>query len=247
VTATTALRPRTGPCPRCMAPPDDQRLIRGPRGPQWRCVRCNAGTDPVLPWPATAPADGREQAHLALETLAIFVPAFAGVPRNRLYEITRLHFAAGWCVRDLLHAMDRQPDGSNWTGPGSAWVRGEGPDITLARLRRRLRQWRWDDEDDRDSDDYHGPDVMAGPWRAEADAREQATAAARERHAAAVAARPVLRPPDPAVVEEARRAAQVAAGEARRRRSEGEAAEREALAAEIERGRAWSARQQGQG
>ncbi|MDP9797482.1 hypothetical protein J2S43_005994 [Catenuloplanes nepalensis] len=234
-TESTEFRPSSFPCQQCQASPDDQQLVRAPTGWVWRCRRCHSETGRTLPFDPRVAPDGRETAWAAIDTLKIFVPIIAPIENDLIYEIVRPYFVAGWCVRDLLHAVNYLPDGTTHPGQGVAWVRGEDRDRTLWRLRQRLRRWRFSDREE-------GEDVMNGPYsttaRAMADlgAGQRARAVARdlEWQQRAAAARSAAHS---GAREVARRQAKIAASLAREAASRADAAERERLVADITRGR----------
>ncbi|GAB7043607.1 MULTISPECIES: hypothetical protein [Catenuloplanes] len=234
-TESTEFRPSSFPCQQCQASPDDQQLVRAPTGWVWRCRRCHAETGRTLPFDPRLAPDGRETAWAAIDTLKIFVPIIAPIENELIYEIVRPYFMAGWCVRDLLHAVNYLPDGTTHPGQGVAWVRGEDRDRTLWRLRQRLRRWRFSDREE-------GEDVMNGPYSttaramAELGAGQRARAVARnlEWQERAAAARSAAHS---GAREVARRQAKIAASLAREAASRADAAERERLVADIARGR----------
>jgi hypothetical protein len=134
------------------------RHTREPR--QWCCTRCHTHTSLNLEFPATAVPDGRTQIEAALRTLAIYAPIFLRVDQKRLYSVTGRYFAAGWCVKDILHAIDYRPDGSPHE---TAAINPRDPgDITLPRIATRLRDWVWRDK----FEEEEGGDIMPGPYTA---------------------------------------------------------------------------------
>lgn len=222
-------------CPKCGAPPEAQVSFRGPTGNAWRCERCHSQTSVDLPFDPRVAPEGREEAYLAIQTLCVFAPIFSSVDTDLIYEIVRPYFVSGWCVRDVIHAINYLPDGETHPGQGAAWVRGEDRDRTLSRLRTRLRKWRWTDRDE-------GSDVMHGPYTAMVSAMQRnadmqvSRAGAREAewHLRATAAENAREAGAPEI---AKRQAAIAAGMARRARREAEEAEREWFARELERNR----------
>ncbi|WP_157241088.1 hypothetical protein [Catenuloplanes japonicus] len=231
----TEFRPSSFPCQQCEASPDDQQLVRAPTGWVWRCRRCHGETSRSLPFdPRTAP-DGREQAWAAIDTLAVYVPIIAPIDHELIYEILRPYFLAGWCVRDVIYALNYLPDGVTHPGQGTAWVRGEDPDRTLWRIRQRLRRWRFSEREE-------GEDVMRGPYSATARAMADLGAGQRERAAARDLEwrerNAVARSADHSGAREvARRHAKIAASLAREAASRANQAELERRAATIARGR----------
>src|SRR5215212_8427275 len=103
---TTEYRPSAYPCPTCGAPPEKQTLARVPTGHAWRCGYCNNETSASLPFDPKAQPDGKEQIYLAIETLAVYVPILQAVDRDLIYRVVRPYFAAGWCVRDVIYALN---------------------------------------------------------------------------------------------------------------------------------------------
>jgi hypothetical protein len=127
---------------------------------QWCCMRCHTYTGLSLPFSPTAIPEGKAQIEAALKTLAIYAPILLKVDQERLYSVTGRYFAAGWCVKDLLYAIDHRPDGSphetaglNFRDPG---------DITLPRVATRLRDWMWRDR----FEEEEGGDIMPGAYAA---------------------------------------------------------------------------------
>lgn len=177
--STTTRQPDPGPCEKCHGPGREQVVIHGPQGLEWRCRRCFNRTRVDLPFSPTAAPEGRQEGHLAADTLAIYVPIFAPINRESIYLILRAYFTADWCVRDVLHAMDYLPSGGNHFDRGKAWVRGEPVDTTLARLRDRLHQWRWGAEGNPDRDE-----IMAGPYTAMVAAMQTRADGLKQRQAA---------------------------------------------------------------
>lgn len=215
----------------------------GPAGTEvWHCERCHAANGTNLPFNPKQAPEGRSEGYLALKTLAIFAPIFTPVDMEALYRIVRPYFAAGWCVRDVLHAMDYSPDGTTHWGRGPAWISGEPPDTTLARLLTRLRTWRW-----READHVDGVDIMPGPYTAMVKA--MAANAEVQRHRRAMNEIEYHRRDDRAREAEAkgssvaaRRVAAVSAIQGRRMHAEARAREAEAIAAQIAESRAASQR-----
>jgi hypothetical protein len=127
---------------------------------QWCCTRCHTHSGLNLPFSPTAIPDGREQTEAALKTLLIYAPILLRVDQARLYLIADRFFRAGWCVKDLLYAIDYQPTGDLHEG-AELLLRDPG-DITLPRIAARLRRWAWRDK----YEDDKGGDVMPGPYTA---------------------------------------------------------------------------------
>lgn len=231
----TAERPPADPCPRCHAGPDAQYLFNADgRRPAWRCSRCHTlGKEVGLPFDLRTPPEGRNDGHLAVETLALLAPTvFDRIDREACYLILRAYFTAGWCIRDVLHAIDYLPDGSPHRGGGNAWERGEPADRTLFRLRKRLMEWRWSEGDLTDGD------IMTGPYTATRQAMEARAVEQRERDAVRRAewdrqdalAQTAY---DRSAHVAAFRTARVAAQQGRRARAEAEERGRQQLAADL--------------
>lgn len=150
----------SGDCPACGC--QWQRLINEwTTRPAWRCTRCNQMTEIALPFDPVQSPEGHREGLLAIQTLSIYVPVFAKVDHEAVWRILRAYFDRGWCVRDVLHAMNYLPDGRTHSAPGVAWDLHEPTDKTLTRLMFRLRTWRWGDVDH-----AYGQDIMTGPYTA---------------------------------------------------------------------------------
>jgi hypothetical protein len=132
-----------------------------PRGIVWQCRRCLSPVDAQSFEfdPQRAP-QGREEGTAAIRVLQQMVVGLrhsqdGPVDPDDLYELCRPYFSAGWCVRDILYALNQQPNGT--THPDNGWSDRLPRKQLLYRVQRRLREWRWVD---RDQDD----DIMAGGW-----------------------------------------------------------------------------------
>jgi hypothetical protein len=231
--STTTSRPAAGPCEKCNHRSDRQVLIRGPRGMEWRCARCHHRTAVALPFDPRKAPEGREEGNLAIDTLAIYAPIFAPLDRGILYSILRAYFTSGWCVRDVLYAMDHRPSGDSHYESGIAWSRGEPGDKTLARLRDRLWTWRWRDEGSPDRDD-----IMQGHYTAMRTAMETRRAELLTRQRDRIAEwqqqdQDARRAHDRGASAGARRAAAVAAVQARQERVQGDARESDHRAKQV--------------
>jgi hypothetical protein len=103
------------------------------------------------------------------ERLIQRVRAFHDLDREHLSAVIAPYVEAGWCVDDLLLALNQRPDG----GLHEPWT----PDRVLLRVQERLRVWRWGE---------NGA-VMPGEWTAMRDAMRAAAQAqaARQRQRAA--------------------------------------------------------------
>jgi hypothetical protein len=150
-------------CEPCDGQLIEHRVVMDPRTGEprwWCCTRCHTYTDLKPPFSPIEVPDGRAQIEAALVTFAIFAPCLLRVDQKRLYSLTGRHFAAKWCVKDLLYAVDHRPDGSphetaaiNLRDPG---------DVTLPRIATRLRMWVYRDR----FEDEEGGDIMPGPYTA---------------------------------------------------------------------------------
>lgn len=236
---TVSYRPSTTACSTCGADARQQTLMRGPTGYVWRCLRCNNQTSDSLPFDPRAVPEGKDQMLSAIETLAVYVPILGPIDKELVYETVRPYFKAGWCVRDILHAINYLPTGETHMGQGAAWVRGEDQDRTLRRLQRRLRMWRF-------SDRFDGEDIMRGPYSATQSAMRQAAEAQHAQAAARAAewherAEAAEQARESGAREVARRQAAIAASLARQARRHAEQRELERRAAEATRARSASA------
>ncbi|MEV4346311.1 hypothetical protein AB0J83_17730 [Actinoplanes sp. NPDC049596] len=101
--------------------------------------------------PGRAP-QGSEETEAAVECLLQHVPVLRPLDRGVLGAIVDDHFRAGWCVRDVVHALDQRPDNEGH----EIWSAKEPPERLLWHVHERLRTWRWTD----------GGEIMAGPWTA---------------------------------------------------------------------------------
>ncbi|GIJ13137.1 hypothetical protein [Micromonospora andamanensis] len=231
-------RPSAFPCKTCEAPADKQDLVRAPTGYVWRCRRCNSQSSELLPFDPRLAPSGKTEILLAIETLSVYVPILQKIDPDLIYRIVRPYFDAGWCVRDVLYAINYLPNGDTHPGQGAAWVRGEHRDRTLWRMQQRLRTWRFSDKED-------GQDIMYGPYTATSSAMEQVAESQKRRatmrtvewHEQAEAAKQAHHS---GAKEVARRQAAIAARLARQRKSVADQMEREQVLRDIKRGRAAS-------
>ena len=157
---STSLRPPDVPCPHCGEESRPPVLASGgghwnDRG-VWRCAGC-AKPLAVLSFKPTQVPDGREQIEAAVRLIGVRVPALTRCDQGSVYEILRPYFVAGWCVRDVIRALDYLPDGQPHPGQGVAWSIRESPDKTMWAMLQRLRAWRWRDRPDREN-------IMRGWW-----------------------------------------------------------------------------------
>ncbi|KXK59799.1 hypothetical protein AWW66_22245 [Micromonospora rosaria] len=181
--------------------------------------------------------DGRAQIEAAVRLIGVRVPALARCNLGNVYEALRPYFLAGWCVRDVLRALDYLPDGRPHPGQGVSWSVRDSPDKTLWALRQRLRMWRWRDRPDQEN-------IMSGWWtemsKAMAVAKEEQDHRAAIRDEDWARQRADARASDGSARALARRQAEIAAGIAKRARREADQRERARIAAEIAAGKAAS-------
>ncbi|MGI8417418.1 MAG: hypothetical protein ACR2P2_14685 [Nakamurella sp.] len=72
-----------------------------------------AGSPEKTPhWPANAVTHSRRDRLAAAETMQATNPVAALISLHQLRSIARPWLTAGWCIRDLLHALDYGPDGT---------------------------------------------------------------------------------------------------------------------------------------
>lgn len=157
----------------------EQFLVETPEGQAWRCKRCHAlmlRTDFLFD--PRVPPSNREEMELACRVLVQHVMALRPVPLDSLYEVCRPYFLEGWCVRDVLFAMNQDPDGEQYPTGENTWTLEVLPDRTLWRLLTRLRTWRWKDKPE-------GDDIMAGGWTSMKYAMLESAARQRQAHEAA--------------------------------------------------------------
>jgi hypothetical protein len=162
--------PADRPCETC-GTVTEQQLSEGPSGSSWCCRRCgrNTGHDHVFD-PRRPPA-GDEEFTAAADCLVQHVMALRTVGPVRVLPAVRDHFAAGWCVRDVVHALNYRPDGEHFGHDTGVWSVQEAPAKTLARLTSRLAVWRWSE-----GGEGTAGAVMPGEWTA---TRQAMSAAAR--------------------------------------------------------------------
>ncbi len=144
-----------------------QTLTEAPQGAALRCARCNTSTVPLWLFDPRAAPDGKEESMLAVQVLQQHVIALRRVNQTEIYEAVRPYFNSGWCVRDILWAMERQADGEDYNEM-EAWHPREPPQKLIWRLRKRLLAWRYADHED---------GILAGGW---AEMRQAMAAAATE-------------------------------------------------------------------
>lgn len=75
-------------------------------------LRAAGSQENDTPWPAMAVTHSRRDRLAAAEAMQAANPVAALVSTRQLRSIARPWLAAGWCVRDLLHALDYRPDGA---------------------------------------------------------------------------------------------------------------------------------------
>lgn len=164
--------PPDAPCLTCRTYTPRQ-AVQTPQGKVWQCKRClTHAEDETYEFSPRHPPSGREQGTAAVRVLQLLVIGLRNsqdgpVDPNDLYEVIRPYFDAGWCVRDVIHALNQQPSGE--AHPDTGWTDRLPRKQLLYRVRRRLREWRWADRDEAD-------DIMPGGW---SDMRRAMHAAAR--------------------------------------------------------------------
>ncbi|GAA1646425.1 hypothetical protein [Actinoplanes couchii] len=159
------------------------QLAWTPRGQVWQCVRCFAVADlddSAYDFDPRVPPAGRDQGLAAIRVLQRIILGLrhsqeGPVDPEDLYELCRPYFHSGWCVRDVIHALNQTPEGT--PHPDTGWADRLPRKQLLYRVLRRLREWRWAD---RDQDD----DIMPGGW-AEMRRAMQALAERQQNHAKA--------------------------------------------------------------
>lgn len=75
-------------------------------------LRAAGGLDSETSWPATAVTRGKRDRWAAATTLRNTNPVLGRISMKHLASIARPWLQAGWCIRDLLHALDHRPDGT---------------------------------------------------------------------------------------------------------------------------------------
>ena len=238
----TSLRPPSDPCEHCGEATRKPVLARAGGGWDdrgvWRCSACGRPLARLAFGPTDIP-DGRAEIQAAIDLIGVRVPVLARCDPAVVYEILRPYFKAGWCVRDVLRALDYQPDGQTQPGQGVAWSMRESEDRTLWRVRQRLRAWRWRDRPDEEN-------IMGGWWTEMSKAMR--VSAEEQRHRAAIRddqwqlQHAAARTGDGLGRAMARRQARIAAGIAKRARHEADEREAARFAAEIAAGKAASAK-----
>jgi len=234
--AFTGAAPSGRPCERCRAV-TEQRLADAPQGQVWSCRRCGGTGGAEYAFDPRRPPRGAEETGAAVRCLVQHVPALRPIDPDVLGPVVEPYFLAGWCVRDVVLALDRRPDEEPHETGSSTWTTGQPPDRTLWRVRERLKVWRWAEGD-------RSGTIMPGDWTTMKYAvavtnqaqRDQQRARDDDWHQRQVAARAATG----AGLAEARRAATTAAERGRRRQAHAEQA-----GAEYRRDRADTARRTG--
>lgn len=223
--------PPDAPCLVCHAYTPRQ-VVSTPRGRIWQCKRClTSAEDQSYEFDPRRVPSGREQGTAAARVLQLLVIGLRNAQEGPLdpedlYEVIRPYFDAGWCIRDVMYALNQLPHGA--PHPDAGWNDRLPRKQLLYRVRRRLREWRWAERED-------GDDIMPGGW---SEMRRAMGVAARrqEKHAQArdtiwheqqTAARQAA---SADARQAARRIAVGAAARARQLRAEGERRNREAAA-----------------
>lgn len=213
--AFTATPPSGRPCERCWEV-TDQHLVDAPEGQVWACRRCGDTTGADYAFDPRRPPAGPAEVGAAVDCLVQHVMAMRSVGRGLLVPIVAEFFQAGWCVRDVVHALNCRPDGELHETGSATWSLTELPDRTAWRIRERLNVWRLSAVD--------GPGeimrgewtatklAMAGTYRAQADRQRERDDDWHQRQAAARAA-------TGAGLVSARQAAAAATASGRRRKA----------------------------
>ncbi|MGC4808939.1 hypothetical protein ACLQ29_00205 [Micromonospora sp. DT228] len=155
-----SMPPPDAPCLVCHAYTPRQ-AVTTPQGRVWQCKRCltNAEDESYEFDPRRVPS-GREQGNAAVRVLQLLVIGLRNgqdgpLDADDLYEVLRPYFDAGWCVRDVRHALNQLPNGA--PHPDTGWNDRLPRKQLLYRVRRRLREWRWAEGEDADA-------IMPGGW-----------------------------------------------------------------------------------
>lgn len=75
-------------------------------------LRAAGSQDEDSAWPATAVTCGKRDRWAAATALRNTNPVLARISMKHLASMARPWLQAGWCIRDLLHALDHRPDGT---------------------------------------------------------------------------------------------------------------------------------------
>ncbi|MEU4778296.1 hypothetical protein ABZ793_28870 [Micromonospora sp. NPDC047465] len=216
--------PPDAPCLVCHAYTPRQ-AVTTPQGRVWQCKRClTSAEDESYEFDPRRVPSGREQGTAAARVLQLLVIGLRNAQEgpldpNDLYEVLRPYFDAGWCVRDVRHALNQLPNGA--PHPDTGWNDRLPRKQLLYRVRRRLREWRWAERED-------GDDIMPGGWT---EMRKAMGAVARRQEEHAQARDAIWHEQEAA----ARQAASASARQAARRIAVGAAARARQIRAEGER------------
>lgn len=96
-------------------------------------------SQPGQAWPAATPTHTKADRILAAQELKTRVPVLRSTSAEAVAAALREYFLAGWCVLDVVKAVDFRPDGTMWPHDGARGVRR--PARWLAY---RLGAWRLD-------------------------------------------------------------------------------------------------------
>ncbi|MFD6564592.1 hypothetical protein [Micromonospora profundi] len=135
--------------------------VSTPQGRVWQCKRClTRAEDEIYEFSPRRVPSGRQQGTAAVRVLQVLVIGLrhsqdGPLDPDDLYEVVRPYFDAGWCVRDLMHALNQLPNGT--PHPDAGWNDRLPRKQLLYRVRRRLREWRWAERNDHDA-------IMPGGW-----------------------------------------------------------------------------------
>lgn len=109
--------------------------------PKIKDSKKNPKIEPLGIYESVIAPEGTKKAQRALElraaaTLRERVIALRGVSLPRVAFICRRYFVAGWCVKDILNALETAPDGQQYTTNGADGMRSK-----IAWLVIRLKNW----------------------------------------------------------------------------------------------------------
>jgi len=149
--------------------------------PPWTALRAGLDDRDGPDWATTVPTS-RFAMLIAADWLRRRLPVFAGCSRKLLRHLCKPYWQAGWCNRDLVHAMDHRP--GLFGQPAGVLISPERIAAPKAFITSRLTAWRTPDGT-----------ILPGHWTArvtEAAAARTARRFVAQRHGRAGAA--LLRP-----------------------------------------------------
>jgi hypothetical protein len=96
-----------------ISPADPTRSVHRPTDPgkghdQRTALRAGSEASSGWPWAVTVPTSGFAML-IAADWLRRRLPVFARCSRKLVRHLCRPYWAAGWCNRDIVHAMDHRP------------------------------------------------------------------------------------------------------------------------------------------